>query len=66
MTIVPQCLSCRNWIGPTPNPHCRAFRVAIPDKILSNRHDHKRPFPGDHGIRFEEQPRASLHPTDQP
>ena len=32
---------------------CDAFPYGIPAAILSNRFDHRNPFPGDHGIRFE-------------
>jgi hypothetical protein len=30
-----------------------AFPAGIPEKILFYEHDHRKPFPGDHGIRFE-------------
>ena len=31
----------------------RAFSDEIPDDIFKNRHDHRQPYPGDHGIRLE-------------
>ena len=33
---------------------CKAFPDKIPDEILSGKHDHRKPFEGDHGIRFED------------
>lgn len=32
---------------------CDAFPDRIPNDILMGRYDHKKPYPGDHGIRFE-------------
>ena len=58
MTIVPQCFDCKRW---RENDVCVAFPDRIPDEILLNLHDHKQPYPGDGGIRFEsnERPRIS-------
>lgn len=44
-----QCNFCRNyaqWFK------CRAFKQ-IPSVILVGEHDHRQPYPGDNGIRFE-------------
>lgn len=35
---------------------CEAFPEAIPMPILLNEHDHREPYKGDHGIRFEARP----------
>jgi hypothetical protein len=45
-----RCATCRNWQGGTK---CRAFPNGIPKDILKGKHDHIKPFPGDHGIRYE-------------
>lgn len=54
-TVKPQCNSCihRGLRG-----ECTAFPQGIPDDILFNRSDHRKPFPGDHGIQFELKPGA--------
>ncbi len=33
---------------------CDAFPDGIPMEILSNAHDHREYFPGDHGVRYEQ------------
>jgi hypothetical protein len=52
MTIQPQCFDCKH-LQDGPPPHCAAFPDEIPMEILLNKFDHKKPHPGDHGIRFE-------------
>lgn len=48
--VLSQCVHCRHK---KKDNICTAFSEGIPDKIMSNRHDHRKPFKGDNGIRFE-------------
>ena len=50
MVISTQCSRCRHWEA---GNLCLAFRDGIPDAIWENRHDHRDPYEGDGGIRFE-------------
>jgi hypothetical protein len=53
VTVFPQCFRCKHRFGDTYT--CEAFPHApgIPEEILTNEHDHTKPFDGDHGVRFE-------------
>lgn len=45
-----QCQRCQNYLGRS----CFAFwPKKIPDAIMEGRKDHRKPFPGDKGIRWE-------------
>lgn len=35
---------------------CDAFPEGIPEAILQGGFDHREPFPGDGGVRFEQEP----------
>lgn len=49
--VLPQCNHCRHRAADART--CAAFPGGIPGEIESNRHDHRKPYPGDNGIRFE-------------
>lgn len=52
--ISAQCESCDNFRGFNAKrlAVCRAYINGIPLRILTGEHDHRKPFPGDNGIRF--------------
>lgn len=52
-SIISQCFYCKHYTG---KGACEAFPSGIPDPILANVYDHKVPFPGDNGIRYEYMP----------
>jgi hypothetical protein len=59
--VVSQCRLCRHAaLGPA-GAACKAFPSHIPDEILQNEADHRLPFEGDDGVRFE--PRPDVHPA---
>ena len=46
----PQCHYCRHT---NHDGTCSAFPDGVPSEILANEFDHRKPFPGDNGIRFK-------------
>jgi hypothetical protein len=52
-TPIKQCTLCAHWAPDGSGTQtCAAFPVGIPDEIWWNRADHRKPFPGDHGVRW--------------
>lgn len=55
--LPPICTHCM-WLATRPlkrdgKDYCGAFPQGIPQAILDNEADHRQPFEGDQGIRFE-------------
>jgi len=52
-----QCLGCKHFKGGVEGMYCNAFPEekgkTIPHEILTGEFDHKEPFKGDGGIRYE-------------
>lgn len=48
--ISEQCATCRHWAYAL---RCVAFPDGIPAAIRTGRRDHRKPFRGDRGIRYE-------------
>jgi len=46
------CSSCKHWKPPSGRT-CDAFPYGVPDDIRMGKNKHDKPYPGDHGIRFE-------------
>ena len=71
MTNTPQCFECVHLDRSASfNPiRCPAFPDGVPVPIQMNKHDHRKPYLGDHGIRFEPiaEPQTALTPpTHEP
>lgn len=45
-----QCNSCKHFYG---FRKCKAFPDGIPRELSTSKFTHKKPYEGDHGIRYE-------------
>lgn len=69
MTIAPICAYCKHLHTRMDRNSCAAFPDDIPKAILHMEHDHRLPYPGDHGIRFEKAaavPECLIPPVPEP
>ena len=63
MTILHQCAFCKHLQGQKgATLVCAAFPQGVPLEIIDNEVDHREPYLGDHGIRWE-QSESSLQRT---
>lgn len=55
MTIgaAPICIGCKRFREEPTRLVCDAFPDGIPEDILVSRADHRQPFEGDRGLRFD-------------
>lgn len=61
-----QCAYCRHFRREDRTGNfCTAFPdpPGIPQAIIRNEHDHREPYPGDHGVRFAPLP-GGHHPAE--
>jgi hypothetical protein len=49
----PLCSGCLHFMPDEPELVCKAYPGGIPDAIIEGKVDHRKPFKGDNGIRFE-------------
>lgn len=52
--LVPICFTCARFAGLTPEIGwaCVAFPDGIPVDILASRANHRKSYPGDHGLQY--------------
>jgi hypothetical protein len=53
MKFASQCVFCKHLRPVERDWQCVTFPDGVPDDVYYNRHDHRQPYPGDQGIRWE-------------
>ena len=61
--ILSQCLYCRHYAGGTFGAVCAAFPNQIPQDVLDNQVDHRRPYPDGQEADVLFEPRADVDPA---
>jgi hypothetical protein len=58
LEVLGQCLSCVHKHGGANT--CDAYPGGVPEPITWGEVDHRLPYPGDHGVRFEAVPGVDI------
>lgn len=54
-SYIPICFECKHFQGAWKGaPRCKAFPNGIPRELMREKAKHDAPYPGDHGIQFEQ------------
>ena len=61
-TVLSQCIFCKHY---RDDETCTAFPAGIPRKVMYSERDHRKPYPGDNGVRFEPVDREAAEIVDQ-
>lgn len=56
----PMCDACVHLLPSTGKWACKAFPDGIPDAVIDDGLDHRKPIDGDQGVRFEQD--TAKHP----
>lgn len=66
-TCLSQCITCKHALPTKVAPaKCKAYPAEIPFALNANQHDHRQPYPGDGGYRYEPKRPSARNPFDLP